>query len=31
MHFGESTMVICGICHEDDLLEVGELDCCDHR
>ncbi|KAK9916458.1 hypothetical protein WJX75_002842 [Coccomyxa subellipsoidea] len=23
-------MVICGICHEDDLLEVGELDCCDH-
>ncbi|CAL8466684.1 g6220 [Coccomyxa elongata] len=23
-------MVICGICHDDNLLEVGELDSCDH-
>ncbi|BDA41022.1 probable PHD and RING finger domain-containing protein 1 at N-terminal half [Coccomyxa sp. Obi] len=23
-------MVICGICHDDDLLEVGELNSCDH-
>ena len=20
----------CSICHEDNLEEVGELDCCDH-
>lgn len=24
------TMVICGICHEEGLREIGELDSCDH-
>jgi len=24
-------MVVCGICHEEHLHEIGELDSCDHR
>lgn len=24
-------MLVCGICHEDDLLDIGEIDSCEHR
>ncbi len=27
----ELPMVTCGICHEEHLPEIGELDSCDHR
>lgn len=23
--------LVCGICHDDSLIDIGEIDCCDHR